>query len=721
MSKVRVAVVGGGVSGLTSALRLAERGFQVTVYEEHSYLGGKLGAHRPRLFQVRGNNEVSEIVAGLRRGQLPEALRTRLNKCLGGLHDKLEESVGVLALTFSLFTLSGKISVRPLETPEPEDGGWLIHDEERDQSYVVTKDSEPGTERLTVYSNVRHEHCYHMYLNWYHNFWQLVKDVGVDKARSFSPRTRLCHLRPGKTPLAQRLVTMTNVGAPEHAWDNLLSGLASVPDMFLWAYSTVDLLSSAINPGEFLSFDSVNGFMRSRWYATDRAAELHQYTLAKAFAVPSYFTSARSYKAFIKFGCRRPDPLLWVLNGNTHDWLFSPLEKRLRALGCRIRTGCKVNKLVTEKNSDKVRIVNLHWEVSNSLSEAPDWADKEDQRPAATLSSAEGMDAVDYVILAVPPKALVRLTQPLHKWAPQLQVLRKLTSGVTASLDLYFNRKLEGIPPDHLLLDEPSNVRTNKLALSFIDNSQAWTDDPCMTKHGNHVTCLNVAASDYSMLEGMTVEEAQSHIISDLHKSFLSFDYQDIDWERTQVQMNSAHPLFLNEVGSDQWRPRATATKDSVPNLFLAGDFCNTLIDVVTIEGAVVSGLEAACALQERVKADGRASSTDRELAPIPVVEPEHYPEINLKALKLLLTPYAFAAKLWAIADDVARSPSRMLTPGQVSSHGMELLLAPAAFAADCWSLAIDTLGPIYGPLASAVEGDQGTSEKLALGRRRRT
>src|SRR6476620_9612136 len=37
----RVAVLGGGVAGLTAAHELAERGFEVTVYEARDRLGGK--------------------------------------------------------------------------------------------------------------------------------------------------------------------------------------------------------------------------------------------------------------------------------------------------------------------------------------------------------------------------------------------------------------------------------------------------------------------------------------------------------------------------------------------------------------------------------------------------------------------------------------------------------------------------------------------------------
>src|SRR5579863_7095618 len=41
-----VAIVGGGLAGLTAALRLAQRGFAVTVYEAKDTLGGNLAARK---------------------------------------------------------------------------------------------------------------------------------------------------------------------------------------------------------------------------------------------------------------------------------------------------------------------------------------------------------------------------------------------------------------------------------------------------------------------------------------------------------------------------------------------------------------------------------------------------------------------------------------------------------------------------------------------------
>ena len=42
---INVAVIGAGMAGLTAALRLAERGFKVTLYEQKPEIGGQFGAH----------------------------------------------------------------------------------------------------------------------------------------------------------------------------------------------------------------------------------------------------------------------------------------------------------------------------------------------------------------------------------------------------------------------------------------------------------------------------------------------------------------------------------------------------------------------------------------------------------------------------------------------------------------------------------------------------
>ena len=44
-SAVRVAIAGGGIAGLSAALRLAQRGYAVTLYEDKPWLGGNLSSY----------------------------------------------------------------------------------------------------------------------------------------------------------------------------------------------------------------------------------------------------------------------------------------------------------------------------------------------------------------------------------------------------------------------------------------------------------------------------------------------------------------------------------------------------------------------------------------------------------------------------------------------------------------------------------------------------
>jgi hypothetical protein len=87
--------------------------------------------------------------------------------------------------------------------------------------------------------------------------------------------------------------------------------------------------------------------------------------------------------------------------------------------------------------------------------------------------------------------------------------------------------------------------------------------------------------------------------------------------------------------------------------LFIAGDFCKTSIDVVTIEGAVVSGLNAAEAIRRR----------HRVGAPIAIAEPEAYPVLPLAAMALAGAPLAYTARAISLADVALRRAYQSVFP----------------------------------------------------------
>src|SRR3954468_3380376 len=130
-----VIIVGGGLAGMSAATRLMEQGFDIALYEQNNFLGGKLGAHRE----------------------------------------------------------DGK--------PEP------------------------------------HEHCYHMYLNWYNNFWKLVREIGaIDK---FIP----CHVigyRRAGDPVTKP--GLTDPGSAATIVTNMFSGITTPADEFISAYALLDLI-----------------------------------------------------------------------------------------------------------------------------------------------------------------------------------------------------------------------------------------------------------------------------------------------------------------------------------------------------------------------------------------------------------------------------------------------------------------------------------------------
>lgn len=481
-----------------------------------------------------------------------------------------------------------------------------------------------GTVKKDRNSPLRHEHCFHMLLNWFNNFWNIADELGLRDKFIASPNIK--YIRRGEWP---HITQISDVGAAQTALKNLFSGVVSIPDMFIYSYSLIDLLSTPVSRGEFRDFFSVNGFMHSRPYMSDPAAELNDYTLAKAFACPSFLTSAVSYQKFIAFGLRHPSPMMWVLKGNVYDNFLVHLERRLRANGCDLRLLNRVERIELD-NSGTIGSIEV-----SVLQEEPRPAN-----PQPAIEKRYAIKDIDYLILAVPHTVLGRFVDDkIFDAAPELANVRKLRSEPMASLDLYFKKKLEHIPADHVILIDA------KYSLAFIDNSQIWPDEKN--------TFLNVSASDFDPLAGLALRDAPpgidsakglSHVkdfimdkmLAELNR-FLPFEREAIDYEKTYLQLNTGETLFVNETGSWPDRPD---TVTAIPNLFIAGDFCKNPIDVVTVEGATVSGLLAAEEVRKRAGYG----------APVEIILPDQYPDVSMAVLKALGAPYAYGAKLWATA-----------------------------------------------------------------------
>jgi predicted NAD/FAD-dependent oxidoreductase len=598
----KVIVVGAGVAGLTAAHRLLQRGYDVTLIEADRFVGGKLGAHRDR---------------GPDAG---DPTRTTQKSC-----PACEQQGGCL---------------RP--------GDW-------------------------------HEHCYHMYLNWYHNFWELMFEVGV--LNRFLPRPAYYSVHRGDYDVYTKTrrqpppspVAMVNVGSVWTQLHNVFAGIGTPLDQFLWGQTMADLVGEPARRGDWLEKTSITGFLKAQPYTTDAALAGTYRTTAQAFALPSYLSSARSFKALLSYGVRSPEPSMWMLSGSTQNAIFTPWLKHLAVLARTFEVDCPEGMELGEafRAAIEIRPAGYHGPGGNLTIRLLTSLEKLDinidtgrirQLVLAELSSsptihrgsreelsaspmvklrAETLDVSedDDVILALPLSQLGKLVTPnVAMWAPNLADVHYLRTAPMISLDLFFKKKLSGLPDGiTVLLDSPYEM-------SFFDNSQTWTELP------SDQTVINVIASNADTLVGY---EDEADIIDTLLNElahYIEFKREDVFECRTHLQTNVGEELFVNQVGSWNWRPQATC---GIPNLYIAGDYCRTFIDVVTIEGATVSGLMAAEALRRRRRVGH----------PIRLLQPDLFPVSVMTAFAGVQRPFAYVASAVSAVDDAIKSRYRQWFP----------------------------------------------------------
>lgn len=528
------------------------------------------------------------------------------------------------------------------------------------------KETLGGNLSSTEVDGVYHDVFPHMFCPWYYNFWKLFEeDLELCRADYFFPYNGV-QLRDKDWPDYREL---ENASSVRSVLANLNSGVLTPAEMFLVGFSMLDLASHAFNrkSTEQINRLDVNGFIFSRGYATESVAKLQNYILMTIWSIRSDETGATSYQDFIRNMCSFPHstPYAWLLEGSIYEKIIKPLEAKLN---CEIRRGAKVTSV--EILGDKA-----------SITVAP-------QDPSTGPVAPE---AADYVVLAVPGEVLATLVMTGAKGKrivdslPQLSELQHAHSVAIPVVDLYLNKKLPGLPK------EPVGFLYSPYALTMIDISQLWTDDPNMKDR----TALVLAASDPDVIPSLDCRERGHLMIKQLLEylpkdSFNPGDRwgdaaSDVDWDKSHYRSNCQHRLFINDVGSCDWRPK-TNYPDALPNVFFAGDVCQTDVDMATIEVAVQSGVLAAAAVQTRHACVSRSPPMGD-----PITDIKHeaeYGAATFLAAKLAMLPVAYGAAAWAMARDALKPKDptglkRFDLPPSAYSLTSGPLLLPLAYAQD--------------------------------------
>jgi hypothetical protein len=386
----------------------------------------------------------------------------------------------------------------------------------------------------------------------------------------------------------------TNITSARYLWQNLTAGVLPFAETFLFFYAALDLMSQPYRYRAQLDQVTVTGFLRYRFYRTEPIAEQFQELMLKGISVPTYEVSAMTMHKVMQFWVKKPVPMHRILKGNLQSMWIEPIRRKVASLGASMLLRRRL--VAVDVQDGTVRSLTFVDQLGNK-----------EEHP------------VDRLLLAIPvEKATALVKDHLYASAPELGQLGHVRTRPMTAFNIYFKRRIAEMPSAHV------NLIDARYGISFIDVSQTWEN--------TNRTVLNLIASDVTDLDSVSPLVAVSALMEDLRRYLPPFDVDDV--ERVTFQSHAKQPLFMNDVGSWEFRP---AARTQINNLYLAGDFCQTPIDLVSMESAVCSGLAAA----EVLRADLGIST------PIAVLTPDTYPRWLFVLGRILLLPVAAIAKLW--------------------------------------------------------------------------
>jgi uncharacterized protein with NAD-binding domain and iron-sulfur cluster len=455
------------------------------------------------------------------------------------------------------------------------------------------------------------DHGYHVFMAWYRNTWSLVDELGIqDRFRRGKHFYEVLPIAAGATSadandLARRTKRLRVLNR------NLITA--------------VDLIS---RPAWYLHDLDLEAFIRSRMYNGPTKAQRLREISRKALGAQAFDVSALTMRNNLRTWATVVRDQNWnALRGPLQTELVDPLRNLLEKNSVEIHMG---RRLVGATIAD-YKVTALRFD-----------------------GAAEPMDVASHrIVLALPVEVVQQLArsdrslvQAVYECDPRLLRVEYLRGRPLAAMDLHFRQgvRIRGMPAQHVLL------RDSQFDLSALDISQLWDD-----YKGEDATVLQVVAGDTTTLTGLSGHDFATPILAELQR-YLPFSLADL--ELVAPLPNRDVPLFVNEVGSERHRPRP---ETQIENLFLAGDWVSTDVDLACMEGAISSGLQAADAI---TRADGRERVT--------VLPMQHGPIWLFKILR-----YPLALVTWPMkALDLGREIVRDRRPPEPSRPPMEAVCA---------------------------------------------
>jgi hypothetical protein len=547
-------------------------------------------------------------------------------------------------------------------------------------------------------------------------WYLLKKDLGLVQEDIFAERDRIkmAMIPADATKLKNftdvqfaEMATPTSLG---NLLCDLDSGIMPKLDMFLFGYTYLDLVSVPRAGKQLKVMDEldVTGYLASRPYMNNKIAELHDDILKIIWSMPSDSTSAQAYQDLIRHTLTFPNetPFAWLVKGPAEKKLMGPIKNALEAAFKKVFEEA-LKKALEEPGGKPVgksslrlgiAIEEIHNEAENNLVRLS-YKITED----APEESKENIPTkFRYVVVATQASAALQLAfspadgKNLVKSVPKLARLREAEIGRIPVVYVYFSEQflqrqggaLKDLPEELIGFkqEKPSTNSNGKPSgndydISILDIEKLWDRDawdkdasderglkkptkgePVLVLAASHATAIQARGPKDFPHVGTAADEGTAQGFEMIRKlsEYLPFiqvkpgdkwdQCADIDWKRTRVITNEEHQLFLNDTDSNSWRPSASML--GLNNVFFAGDYCLTDVNMATVEAAVQSGVLAAQAIQKK---DGFGK-------PIYLQPHDNYGANPLLLVKLLSAPLAYAAALAEIYKESAHDPIQAMT-----------------------------------------------------------
>jgi uncharacterized protein with NAD-binding domain and iron-sulfur cluster len=218
----------------------------------------------------------------------------------------------------------------------------------------------------------------------------------------------------------------------------------------------------------------------------------------------------------------------------------------------------------------------------------------------------------DWFVSAMPAERARRLwSSDVLALDPRLGQMHELYVDWMNGIQFYLAKPLAIVRGHMTFIDAP-------WALTALTQGQFWPQRQFKRDYGDGsvVDCLSVDISDWDSpgivygrpAKRCTREEVAREVLEQI-KAHLNDNGTEvltddmihswhldpaIAWSRSRRRNSNDEPLLVNTIGSWEKRPQP---RTKIPNLFVAGDFVQTNIDLATMEGANESGRAAVNAL----------------------------------------------------------------------------------------------------------------------------